>query len=749
MKNITLPQPATEASPRSGSRWSAVFFATVALLIVAFSSQSVAQTQFFWRNDGGLNGNWNSSTRWWTSSAVPAGFGQLRFNNTAYLSGTNFDALDTWRIFIESTSTLARTNVGAGAISLYDFTENLDTQVPLIRNDSAALNIFSMPFRVGITNGATRFNRRVEIIASGGDLQFGTDSTSGTWTTVALGSGFTRSLRLDASSGRTITMNGGITEANAANGLLLQKIGSGTAVLNAANSYSLGTVMDAGTLRAGDNAAFGTGLVEFYGGTIASSSSTARSFGNALLIGANVALGETSAGTGALTFGGPVDLSGGTRTVTFNVDTTFSARVTNGSLTKAGNGQLTLSSDSTSFSTLTINAGNVALNGNTLITGLAGSAGALSISNGKVLTLSNSTAQTFGLEISGAGGLTKAGSSTLTLDGNNTYTGTTTLTGGGIQVTGTMASTNYVIGGGTTLATTGDNLLSSSADFSLNGGTLRFNTNGQTISGAVALGTATTSTISVSVNASQGVLIDGLVTGSGNLVKEGTGRLILSNANSYTGTTVANFGTLQIDGNQSSAIGNVTIGANATLTGSGTIGGATTISGVHSPGNSPGVQSFGSSLTYNPNSSLEWELFGNTSDPLLRGAAGGYDGVNVAGNLSFAEPFTLNLVFNAATSAVNWSDSFWNDNRLGANGWLVYQVDGITTGSGTISIASDFEDLNSVTLSSIRSGASFGLTQLENDIYLTYTVPEPSTYALLGLGAAGLAAHLVRRRRRS
>ena len=52
-------------------------------------------------------------------------------------------------------------------------------------------------------------------------------------------------------------------------------------------------------------------------------------------------------------------------------------------------------------------------------------------------------------------------------------------------------------------------------------------------------------------------------------------------------------------------------------------------------------------------------------------------------------------------------------------------------------------------LQSVWAGSSFSLYNdgISNDIYLNYAVPEPSTYALLALAAAGLGAHVVRRRR--
>ena len=65
--------------------------------------------------------------------------------------------------------------------------------------------------------------------------------------------------------------------------------------------------------------------------------------------------------------------------------------------------------------------------------------------------------------------------------------------------------------------------------------------------------------------------------GTTALTKTGTGTITLSGTNSYTGATAVNVGTLLINGNQTSAVGNVTVAADATLGGTGTLGGNTTI----------------------------------------------------------------------------------------------------------------------------------------------------------------------------
>ena len=62
-----------------------------------------------------------------------------------------------------------------------------------------------------------------------------------------------------------------------------------------------------------------------------------------------------------------------------------------------------------------------------------------------------------------------------------------------------------------------------------------------------------------------------------SFVKNGGGTWVISGDNSYTGTTTVTAGKLFIDGDQTSATGDVTVSSGATLGGTGTLGGNTTI----------------------------------------------------------------------------------------------------------------------------------------------------------------------------
>ena len=160
--------------------------------------------------------------------------------------------------------------------------------------------------------------------------------------------------------------------------------------------------------------------------------------------------------------------------------------------------------------------------------------------------------------ISGAGGgITKDGANTLTLGGANTFTGTLSVLNGTLSVAtinnanaaGVLGnSANAVVLGGS--GTTGQLLYtgataSSTKSFSLASGG----------AGNINVGTAATA-----------LTLSGAITNTGSFIKSGVGTLILSGANTYTGTTTISAGTLQVgNGGTSGTLGTGTVTNNAAL----------------------------------------------------------------------------------------------------------------------------------------------------------------------------------------
>ncbi len=347
---------------------------------------------------------------------------------------------------------------------------------------------------------------------------------------------------VDADSTFTVTSELDETTATSDwDGSKLTKQGDGTLILsNTGNDYG-DTVIDGGILAAKDAASLGTGDV-----TIAESATLALSQGTLdnnvtgegqivksgsdelIVTGDNDYSGGTTISDGTLTAdhadslgSGDIDNSGVLKVGEGELENTLSG---SGSLVKTGTGELTLSGDNTY-------SGGTTISGGTLTADHADSLGTGTIANSGVLQVGEGELEN---TLSGTGSLVKTGTGELTLSGDNTYSGGTTITGG------------------TLTADHADSLGSGDID---NSGVLKVG---------------------------EGELKNTL-SGSGSLVKTGTGELTLNGDNDYSGGTtiddgvliaanvnalgsgnIDNSGTLMLDANGAFELANVTTHSGAT-----------------------------------------------------------------------------------------------------------------------------------------------------------------------------------------
>jgi autotransporter-associated beta strand protein len=365
----------------------------------------------------------------------------------------------------------------------------------------------------------------------------------------------------------------------------------------------------------------------------------------------------------------------------------------------------------------------------------------------------------------GSSSFQKTGEGTLVFNKANGYTGATRVYQGVLRVTGAGTLTagttvqggaaielgnGVAIGSGATLNITGTgisndgalrNVATTSSSYAaaitIGSGGARINSDSGTLTltgGVVTAGNTVTFG-----GAGNTTVATAAISGSGGLIKDGTGTTTLSATNSYTGATNVNDGTLIVNGNISTSL-STSVASGATLGGSGTVG-ATTISGTHSPGTSPGIISH-SSLTYEDGANVIWELVANST----AGRSTNFDGINLTGALTFNGATTLGLDFDFGASAVEWQNTFWDTDYAGLSGWLIYSGATSLTGFSNLGLSAPatWLDESGDALTSIRSGASFSLFRDGNDIYLNYVaIPEPGA-ALIG--SLGLLALLRRRR---
>jgi fibronectin-binding autotransporter adhesin len=277
----------------------------------------------------------------------------------------------------------------------------------------------------------------------------------------------------------------------------------------------------------------------------------------------NTSQSWTNNGTGTLTINSPVNLQGHTLTVTGSGPMTLGGVLSgSGGLTKAGTGTVTLNGASTYGGATNVNGGTLLLGGdNRLPTGTAltiGSSGTLNLNNfqqtvgnlngdglvnlGSGRLTANGTG-TFGGSISGSGGFTKGGSGLLTLSGSSTYTGSTFVTGGTLSINAddrlgaapASPTAEHLVVNNAVLQTTASFTLDANRGIAL-GPTSGSGT------GTFEVATGTTLTYA-GIMANNG-------SGTGGLVKTGSGTLVLGGDNTFSGPTLVNAGTLSINADE-------------------------------------------------------------------------------------------------------------------------------------------------------------------------------------------------------
>ena len=656
------------------------YLASVAVLAWAAAPVSQAATVDWNPPNAGGGGSvtWATGTNW-TGGAAPANSlttDIARFNGISYNFQPNAGTTSIAGIEIGNGTTataaltLSGTNLSIGASGITKFansgTAAISSNVTLGAAQSWTNNSSTLLTVSGnVTNAGN-----VLTIGGSGNTTLSTGAVSGTGGIIKSGDG-TLSM-----TGTNTGWSGGITikSGTVSQGTNAASLGTGTITLGDSSGSSNATLMSASALTFANAITVAAGS----SGTlrIATASGVTSAYTGAVTLNNQLTLGNLGSGAQTLTIGG----GGITGSSDIIVDSMGAPVVIAGT------------NNATWTGNLIVQAGTAQLGGNAAVPGV------VSIGSGATFDFRNNTAAAVrGIQdYSGAGGTVTTSNGNagrvLTVNGNGTYAFSGNITGG-------PNTTGFTVA----LGSSGVQILSGTNTYTgtttITAGTLQIGNGGTT--GTLSSTSAIVNNANLTINRSNAVaqgtdFSTAAITGTGSFTQAGTGTTTLNATNSYGGVTRVERGTLSFTSGNASATANQALGANATVI----LGVASTSSGTLNYTGAAGT------LAKNVN------VLGNGSDTIQNNGTGL---LTLSGNVTNAgNLLTIGGSGNTtlSTGAVSGTGGIIKsgDGTLSMTGTNTGWSGGITIKSGTVSQATNAASLGTGTITLGDSSGSSNAT---------------------------------------